>query len=134
MSLTKLTGLTVNDAVIIDDAVITVGAEGTNSINVAIQLRAGGADLAQVGHVWAYLSDAATGIGVTATAPDGDIAVGTDGAIIGELVADKIFLLQSEADGDIDLDIGEAAGGTWYLVIILPGGTVTVSDAITFAA
>jgi hypothetical protein len=116
-------------------ATITVGTEAANSINVAIQLTdAAGNSLATVGHVKAYLSDAATGIGLTATAPDGDIAIGTDGAILYEDVADKVFALQSEADGDIDLDIGEAAGGTWYLVILLPNGQKVVSDAITFAA
>jgi|OM-RGC.v1.026426406 hypothetical protein len=134
MALTKLTGLQINDAVVIDDVAFVVNDENTDTINVELQLQAGGEDLDQVGVVQAYLSDAATGIGVTATAPDGDIAIGTDGAILGEMVADKVFLLQSEADGDIDLDIGEAAGGTWYLCVILPGGTIKVSGAITFAA
>lgn len=133
MARTKFTGLQVNDAVVIDDVTITIGAEDTNSINVALQLRSGGEDLAQVGIVEAYLSDAATGIGIAATAPDGDIAIGTDGAILGELVADKYFILQSEADGDIDLDIGETGADTFYLVVILPGGSIKVSDAITFA-
>lgn len=117
------------------DADFTIGAEAANSINVAIQLKdADGNDIDHVAQVWAHLSDAATGIGVCATAPDGDIAVGTDGAILGELVADKVFLLQSENDGDIDLDIGEAGGDTWYLAIMLPNGRIIVSGAITFAS
>ncbi len=116
-------------------ATFTIGDEAGNSINVAIQLTdADGNDLAAVSYVTAFLSDADTGIGVAATAPDGDIAIGTDGAILGELVADKVFLLQSEADGDIDLDIGESGADTFYLVVILPNGTQVVSGEITFAS
>lgn len=116
-------------------ATITVGAEAANVINVAIQLTdAAGDALATVGHVVAFLSDASTGIGITAAAPDADVAIGTDGAILWEFVTDKAFMLQSEADGDIDLDIGDATGTpTWYLVVLLPNGQKVISDAITFA-
>jgi hypothetical protein len=48
------------------------------------------------------------------------------------IVTGKTFLLVSEADGDIDLAIGEAGAGTWYLVLVLPNGKLVVSDAITF--
>jgi len=115
-------------------ATITVGTEAANVINVGIQLNdADGTALATVGVVEAYLSDSAAGDGLTATAPDGDIAVGTDGTILFESVTDKVFKLQSEADGDIDLDIGEAGVGTWYLIVLLPNGEKVVSGAITFA-
>lgn len=118
-------------------ATITVGAEAADSINVAIQLfndAAKSTECTGVSVVTAILSDSASTAVPCTTAPDGDIAVGTDGAILTEHVADKVFVLESEADGDIDLDIGEAAGGTWYLHVILPDGAVEVSDAITFAA
>ena len=42
-------------------------------------------------------------------------------------------MVVSEADGDIDVNLIEAGAGTWYLVLVLPGGTLTVSGAITFA-
>lgn len=133
--LTASGGMTINSRNNIGSVEFTVGAEAANSINVAIQLKDGaGDDMAVANAVWFYLSDDAGGDGVTATAPDGDIAVGTDGAILAEATADKVFLILSEADGDIDLDIGEAAGGTWYLVAVLPDGHISVSDAITFAA
>ena len=137
MSLTNLTdypnGIK-TAATLIDGATFTIGTETDDSINVGIQLTAGGADIEESAVVLAYLSDDSGGDGVCATAPDGDIAVGADGNILGEIVTDKLFVLQSEADGDIDLDIGEAAGGTWYLVVVLPGGSIAVSGAITFAA
>lgn len=117
-----------------DSATFTIGDEETNSINVGIQLTDfRGDDVSQSFIVQGYLSDASTGLGLTATAPDGNIAIGTDGAIFGELVTDKVFLIESEADGSIDLDIGEASTGTWYLVLVTPTGAKVVSDAITFA-
>jgi hypothetical protein len=118
----------------VQGATIVVGAEDTNKINVAIQLKDySGDDLAVRGSVQAFLSDATAGEAAAATAPSGHVAVGTDGGVI-HLVTDKVFVLTSEADGDIDIDITEAAGATWYLVIILPNGKRVVSDAITFAA
>lgn len=128
-------GVTVGGKPIVAGADFTVGAEAGDSINVAIQLlTATGQEVEESCVVLAYLSDDAGGDGITATAPDGDIAIGTDGTILTEHVADKVFVLFSESDGDIDLDIGEAAGGTWYLVVVLPGGGLAVSGAITFAA
>lgn len=116
-------------------ATCTVGAEAANVINVAIQLTdAQGNDLDEVGTVFAFLSDASTGIGISGTAPVTSVAIGTDGAIIKEHTTKLAWTLQSEADGDIDLDITETGADTWYLVIVLPDGTSVVSDAITFAA
>mgnify|MGYP001552453278 CR=1 FL=1 len=118
-------------------ATITVGAEDTNSINVAVQLFSDvgkSVECTAVSVVTAILSDSASTAVPCTTAPDGDIAVGTDGAILLEHVADKVFVIESEADGDFDLDIGEASAGTWYLHVVLPDGSVEVSPAITFAA
>lgn len=115
------------------DASLVVGAEAGNVINVAIQLKdEKGRDLSAIGIVQAYLSDDSAGDGVCTTAPDSDIAVGTDGTILGELVADKIFLLQSEADGDIDLDIGETSTGTWYFCLIIPSSGLLKIATVTF--
>ena len=112
-----------------------IGTEGSNIINVGIQLeQPDGTDLDEVVCVRAFLSDASTGIGLTAGVPDGSVAIGTDGAIIETTLTDGSWLLQSEVDGDIDIDINDVTGTpTWYLVVILPDGTQVVSDAITFA-
>ena len=117
------------------DCTITVGAEAANVINVAIQLTGqDGADLGAVGNVVAYLSDAATGVGITAGVPDGGVAIGTDGAVLVSHVTNAMWTLNSEVDGDIDLDITDTTGTpTWYLCVILPTGETKVSDAITFA-
>jgi hypothetical protein len=115
-------------------ATFVVGAEAANAKNVAIQLTdAGGADIAVRGGVFAYLSDDANGDAIVATAPDGGVVIGTDGLAI-PLVANKAFMLTSEADGDIDLTITHAAGvKTCYLIIRLPNGKHVASGAITFA-
>lgn len=115
------------------NATITVGEEAADTINVGIQLKdIAGADLAVRGSVLAYLSDDANGDGITATAPSVGIDIGTDGLSI-PIVADKCLQLVCESDGDIDLDIGEAAAGTWYLIVVLPNGKLVASAAITFA-
>lgn len=115
-------------------ATFVVGAEAANVKNVSVQLKdADGADLAIRGSVLAYLSDDANGDSVIGTAPDGGVAIGTDGLAI-PLVASKTFLLTSESDGDIDINITHAAGAkTCYLILVLPNGKLTASGAITFA-
>jgi hypothetical protein len=117
------------------DAGITVGAEaGGNTINVAIQLRE---DKSQVDTVrkavFAYLSNDANGDSIATTAPSGGWAIGTDGLLI-PVVAGKAAMLVSESDGDIDVSIVEAAGATWYLILVMPNGRLVASGAITFAA
>lgn len=113
----------------------TIGAEAANVINVGLQLTdAAGNDLDEIGTVFAFLSDASTGIGISGTAPATSVAIGTDGAIIKEHTTKLAWTLQSEADGDIDLDITETGADTWYMVVVLPDGTSVVSGAITFAA
>ena len=115
------------------DVDFTIGAEAANVINVGIQLNdAGGTALATRASLLAYLSDDANGDSIAATAPDGNVAVGTDGLCM-HMITDKLFVLTSEADGDIDLDIGESGADTWYLILVLPNGLLVASTAITFA-
>lgn len=121
-------------ATAIAGATLAVGAEAADVINVTIQLTdAAGNDLATIGVVHAYLSGDSGGDGILATAPTGGVAIGTDGAIVVEEVTNKAWILSSEADGDIDLDITDVGTPTMYLVVVLPSGEKVVSDAITFA-
>jgi hypothetical protein len=116
----------------VHQASFVVGAEATNVINVGVQLKdVDSVNLAVRGHVDAYLSADANG-DTLAAAPSGGVAVGTDGLCI-EQIADRSFTLVSEANGHLDINITEAGAGTWYLVLRLPGGTLAVSGAITFA-
>lgn len=114
------------------NAVITVGTETEDVINVSIQLKdVAAADMAVRSSVLAYLSDDANGDSIAATAPSGGVAVGTDGLAI-PVVAGKCLQLVSESDGDIDLDVEESGADTWYLIIVLPNGKLVASEAITF--
>lgn len=116
-------------------ATITVEAEGVGDVvTVTIQLEdLAGSDIAAAGGLLAYLSDDSDGSSLVATAPDGGIAIGTDGLAI-ETIANKAMWLVSESDGDIDLIVTESGSKTEYLVLVLPDGSLVVSGAITHAA
>lgn len=113
-------------------ATFVVGAEDADVINVAVQLKdAAGADMAiRSGLPW-YLSSDANGDAL-ATAPNGGIAIGTDGLLI-ETLDNQAGIVISEADGDIDVDITDTGTPTMYLVLVLPNGKLAASGAITFA-
>lgn len=114
-------------------ASFVVGTEGSDVINLGIQLLdAAGVAMATASAVPFYLSDSPTGDTIVAAATS--LAIGTDGVCI-EWTSNSAGLLISEADGDIDLDIGDASGAaTYYLVLIMPNGSLVISDVITFAA
>lgn len=115
------------------EASFTIGNEAAHVRRVSIQLKDdAGADLAQRGSVLAYLAGDAAGDTIAAAAPSGGVAIGVDGLAI-PLVAGKVLQLVSEADGDIDLDITEATAKSFYLVLVLPNGSLVVSNAIAFA-
>ena len=112
-------------------ATIVVGAEAANVRLITVQLTdADGADIAvRQAVVVAVLLDA-NGDAFVTTGGSTGIAIGTDGALLA-LVAKKLFLAISEADGDIDLswtDIGTEAA---YLAVILPNGKMVISAAMT---
>lgn len=117
------------------DVTFTVGAEAANVVNVAAQLVDSDGNSVEAIHVLqVYISDAATGIGVCATAPNGGIAIGTDGVILGEDVANKIEIIQTDATGAFDIDVTESGSDVFYTAVVLPNGQIAVSDAMTFTA
>ena len=111
----------------------TIGAEDDDTINVAIQLQdESGAALAESMSLFAFLCDDENGLAPNAAAPDGHVAAGTAGGCI-HLVTDKVFLLNTNAAGAVDVDVVESGADTWYLVLVFPNGERIVSSAITFA-
>lgn len=114
-------------------ATFTVGEEAGGTINVAVQLKdADGDVLTSKAALLCYLADDALGGTITATAPDGHWAIGTDGLLI-PVVTDKAAFIVSEADGAFDVDIAESSTATWYMVAVLPNGNLNISGTITFA-
>lgn len=115
------------------DASITVGAEAGDARAITIQLKdSEGRDIDYVENVMAvlYLNAARTAFVVTGGSTG--IAIGTDGALLA-LVAKKVFLLTSEADGDIDLTWTDTGTEAAFLGLHLPNGRVIMSDALTNA-
>jgi hypothetical protein len=112
-------------------ASIVVGAEATNVRQIAIQLKdAQGKDLAHRATVQIAVLADANGDAFVATGGSTGIAVGTDGALL-PIVAKKLFLAISEADGDIDLTWTDTGTEAAYLAVILPNGSMVVSAALT---
>jgi len=116
------------------DAAMTVGAEAGNVIAVSIQLKSdkSRATLAVRRVLDIYLADAATGAAIIGTAPSSGIAIGTNGAVLASVVANKYLTVVSTAAGLIDFTITEAGAKTLYLVVVMPNGRQVVSGPITF--
>lgn len=114
-------------------ATFTVGTEATDVINVAVQLYdgAGVAVAVRKALPW-YLSTASAGQTPAASAPNAGTASGTNGKII-EAVAEKYGLMVFDASGRCDVNITDSGTPTFYLVVVMPNGNLSVSGAITFA-
>jgi hypothetical protein len=116
-------------------AVYTISAEDTDVITVNVQLSDGnGDDEVESTTVWGFLSGDSGGDGIVGTAPTGGIAGGTDGTIVAEPVDNKMFLTESEADGDMDFVIEDNGDNSFYMVLIMPNGRRIVSGEIDFNA
>lgn len=115
------------------DASITVGAEAGDARAITIQLKdAAGNDRAEVDVVMAIVFLNAAKTAFVTTGGSTGIAIGTDGALQA-LVAKKVFLLTSEADGDIDLTWTDTGTEVAFLGLVLPTGRVVMSGALTNA-
>lgn len=113
------------------DATITVGAESTNVRAITIQLKdANGRDIAYVETVQLILYLTADRLAYVVTGGSTGIAIGTDGALQ-TIVAKKVFLATSEADGDIDLTWTDTGTEVAFLGVHLPNGRVVMSSALT---
>lgn len=112
-------------------ATITVGAENTNARAITVQLTdADGDDIAYIAPVWLAVFADASGTSFATTGGSTGIAIGTDGALLA-VVAKKLFLATSEADGDIDLTWTDTGTEAAYLGVLLPNGTIEISTAMT---
>ena len=111
----------------------TVGTESANTINVAMVFKDGVGVTQAVpkAGMW-YLSDVATGLTPSTTAPNSGIAVGTNGKITKWTTNLSGFFVTTAA-GLLDLTLSESGTPTFYLVIVMPNGSLSVSGAITFA-
>jgi len=113
-------------------ATITVGDEAEHVVPVTIQLNdAKGAAIAARACILAYITSDANGDTFNTTAGM-TVGTGTDGTALA-LVADKVALLISEADGDIDLTVEHDGTASAYLQLVMPNGKKVASGALTWA-
>ncbi len=117
------------------DVAFTVTDNDTETPNVAMQFKdIGGNDISHPVAVMVYVSSDTAG----QTLSGGDvteIAVGTDGTLLGEITANQIAYCVSESDGDLDLEITVGDGDTAYLNVVMPNGEVkTCSTALYYTS
>ena len=119
----------------IASAEATIGAEGSNTINVAIQLLdSEGENLATRGAIKAYLSNDANGDSLATNAPSGGCAIGTDGVLISVTPALTNALL---VDGALAIDATPEKFKTTQTAAYTVNGvsrTKAAASALTFSA
>lgn len=111
------------------DATITVGSESSSAIVVSI------ACLDSVGQAIGsrhavdvlLLADSS---GNAFNTNDYTVAAGTNGAV-SEAVADKVLKCITEADGTLDISLTITGNKTCYVAVVLPGGGLKISGAVT---
>lgn len=121
--LNKLTGVAA-------DVTFSPAAGAANICEVTIAVKdAAGATIAGVFSLDVYLSDAATGAGLTAVTASGTVtAKAASGAVIGTHTAKKALRVQTLATGVFILEITDTAKTGFYVVATVPGtGRTAVS-------
>lgn len=109
----------------------TVGAEASNVINIAVQLKdAAGVALAAKHRVYAWLSDTA-GAALSGTPPSGTVVIGTNGVLVSSPTAKTELSIITDASGRFDLNITEAGVKSYFLNVEY-AGKVT-SQGMTWA-
>jgi hypothetical protein len=112
----------------------TLGTEAANTRKVTVALKGAIKATAPVNrqHARVWLTDSASTLAVTATAPDGAVAVAAKGTIIVSPVAKTVHDVVFDANGEFDLNITHSLAKTWYVNVAL-GNEVVTSPALAFA-
>lgn len=109
-------------------AAFSIGTPGGGLVNVAVTLQdAQGVSPGQRVSLPFYLASTATGDTITPSAAT--IAIGTKGGPLLQIVSGKAYHVVSDANGQFDINI-TATGVTYYLVLIMPDGSLVISSAI----
>lgn len=115
-------------------ATIAPAAGAANVCLVTITLKdASGNAVTKVQPIDVYLSDAATGIGLTATTASGAVGAGASGTDLGVMTTKKATRCITNAAGVYILSITDTAKTGFYVCVCLPNGinTVVSSQLIT---
>ena len=114
----------------------TPAAGGANVSEVTVQaLDIDGVAIARPTLLNIWLSDAATGLGLTAVTTSGTVTAKTaSGAVFGTLTAKKALTVQTLADGTFILKITDTAKTEFYVAAqSQEGGVPVVSDVLATA-
>lgn len=100
----------------------SIAAGGANVCEVTATVRDGHGDaIAKPLLLTIWLSDAATGAGLTATAASGTVqAKSGEGADFGVLTAKKALVVQTKTDGTYTLEITDTAKTGFYVCAAIP--------------
>lgn len=114
-------------------AAFAVAAGGSNVSEVTVTVKdAAGNTLAGVHHFDLWLSDAATGLGLTGTSASGTVqAKSGGGTVLAALTAKKALRVQSKADGTFVLEITDTAKTGFYPAASIGGKTVVGAQLVT---
>ena len=114
---------------------MTVSTDGSNKTKVTCQLvDIEGTSVSKVMNFDLWLSDAATGAGLTATTASGAVAAGTSGADIATLTSKKALRVQSNASGVYILSITDTAKTAFKVCAQMPDGEVIVGATLATAS
>lgn len=107
-------------------------AASDSARNVAVQLKDyAGNNMTVCSCIYAYLSTLADGSTLSTAA--NAVAIQSSGnGLLGTITAGDNFMLTSEADGTIDVDITESSTDDFYLVLVMPNGKLVISDKVNF--
>ena len=115
----------------VDSILITVAAGASNVCTATLQAQNNegfNVSLGCIMHVW--LSDAATGLGITANANTSEVTAGT-GALLGILTTEKSWLIQTDATGKAVLSITDTGKHATYIAAQSPHrGPFSVASAV----
>ena len=114
---------------------IAAGAANVSNVTITA-LDGSGATIAGVFSPLVFLSDAATGLGLTSTSASGTVtAKSASGADLGAITAKKALFLQTLATGIAILEITDTAKTGFYVCAVNPfTGSVHVSSQLVTAS
>jgi hypothetical protein len=114
-------------------ASISNAANGANTTAITIQLKDGGGNnLAVVVPIDVWLSDAATGIGLTGTTASGTVGTGASGTDLGTLTSKKAFRSITDATGKYILGIVDTVKTGFFPCCTIAGtGQIFVGAQLT---
>jgi hypothetical protein len=103
---------------LISFTIAPLGAGGTNDVRITIQVQDNGGQpiTGTPFDLDIILSDAASGVGATATTPSGAVSI-TTGTLLNTYIAKKAFYVQCDTNGKVVFDIVDAAKTGFYVMV-----------------